>query len=103
MLTRYIYIREHEDTPLPYASVRFHPWINCKPDDREVTIGLAINKWLRDSGYQIVHPQHGDHRPDLIDLDVWHYDSRVKCHPNGVPTMVNVMRVACHKEERKAS
>jgi hypothetical protein len=72
-----------------YSADAWEPWQNAEGMSAQALGLLALNKWLRESGYQ--HRHHGA-RPQFepFTLDVYVVTSKDPRHPNGRPA-------ACHK------
>lgn len=69
------------DAWLPWGSPK------GKPYTRQEVISLAVNKFLKESGYQI--------KPGLVfepfEVTAWHYDDNTPTHENGRPRKVHMV------------
>jgi len=63
------------------------PWKCSLHDDIETTLGIALNKFLRDSGYLTTHPIYGNELRNRgpLAVQVSYYDESTPLHPSGRP------------------
>jgi hypothetical protein len=55
----------------------WHPWINCQEGEREMTVRLALNKWLRERG--------GVSHDETLYATVWSFTDKDERWPSGEP------------------
>lgn len=69
---------------LPFDSLPWRGWTGTRPADRTMNLRLAVNRWVRESGY--LNP--GATVP-VLTLHVYDWFQSGPLHPNGRPLALN--------------
>lgn len=64
-------------------------WRNCRPGEKEVTLGMIVHKHLRDRG--------GLAWDEKLDVTVWYFTDATPRYPNGRPMCLDAVRFTCTK------
>lgn len=96
MSTQTVYAKVlHEKDVALFHTFDWHPWINVKPEDREMLPRLILNKWIRQRGGVAVD--------EHFSVTVYTYDNKTPLHANGLPMVVNAITYSVNYYAREAA
>lgn len=85
----------HEKDLGIFEQIPWHPWINVKPQDREMLPRLILGKWIRERGGVAVD--------ERFSVTVYTYDEETSTYKNGLPRKCNAITFAVNYHDREAA